>query len=251
MQEETYNPQNGKKKIFLIALVAVLLLILFAASGLFQKITIPDGVKRHPLFASDTTAVDADNDYESTEEEVEALRYEVSQLRQEIKELKKGSHTPSTTKAPSQQQKQPSQQPSQTKTQPQAQPQAEKKSEPSATTKDATRGNAATFDANAVTLANYNHDWVETDATIALKNNTDRTITRVTARMIYYDMKGNMLDYKDFTRSIAIEPGMVKSFTIEGYGHKDYYAYYKSEARPGAEGRKYKVKFELKSYKCM
>ena len=100
---------------------------------------------------------------------------------------------------------------------------------------------------NDVTLTHYTHDFHQSEASISLKNNTTHTINSITGRILYYDMEGNMLDYQDFTKTITIEPDMVKSFKLAGYGTKDWYAYYKSEASVVNPERKYKVKFQLKS----
>lgn len=154
--------------------------------------------------------------------EVEALRNEVEGLKKEVKQLKgnKSASSPKQTSA-----------------------------NVETSTTPATQQSAATFDPQAVTLVSYTHDWVESDASVSFKNNTNHCITQVTGRMIYYDMSGSMLDYRDFTKSVSIEPGMVKSITLPGYGYKDSYAYYKSEVRAGMSDRKYNVSFELKSYK--
>ena len=172
------------------------------------------------------------DEWDAMKSTVEGLHDEVEQLKQEVQDLKNNKpvsnpkQTPAATVAP-------------------AVPTAQQ----SASTTPAAQQASESFDSNAVTLANYMHDYIQSDASISLKNNTSRRITQVTGRMIYYDMSGNMLDYRDFTKAVDIEPGMVKSITLPGYGHKDYYGYYKSELYPLDRGRKYKVSFELKSYK--
>lgn len=193
--------------------------------------------------ADQPIATESSYEWEALQEEIDKLRGEVEQLKQEVQRLKNNKtassskQTPAVAVAPATPATQPS------TSAPQQTTSATQPSTPVA------QQSSASFDPNAVTLASYTHDFVQSDATVSLKNNTSRRIIQVTGRMIYYDMSGNMLDYRDFTKAVDIEPGMVKSLTLPGYGHKDYYAYYKSQLYPMDHNRKYKVVFELKSYK--
>lgn len=223
MKEYMDERKSGNTKVYIVLLGVALVIGLLWATGLIRW---EDSSKEQREQDEEELTIDdeamvyeSDDDFEVSAGEWAALKDEVRQLRQEVEQLKS------------------------------SQPRVSAPVRETTSAKPQEEGRTTAFNPNALTLTNYNHDWVQSDATLALKNNIDRTITQVTGRMIYFDMSGNMLDYQDFTKSVVIEPGMVKTFSLRGYGHKDDYAYYKSEIVPGNPNRKYKVKFELKSYK--
>lgn len=100
---------------------------------------------------------------------------------------------------------------------------------------------------NAVTMVSYEQSWLDYEGTLALRNNTGETIHNVAYRIIYLDMKGNQLDYQDYTSDVEIEPGMTKKVNIPAYEHDRRYSYYKSEAEYGSE-HPFKIKFKMKAY---
>lgn len=100
---------------------------------------------------------------------------------------------------------------------------------------------------NAVTMVSYEQSWIDSEGTLALKNNTNEDIHSVTYRITYLNMKGIALDYRDFTSKIEIAPGMTKKVNIDAYEHGRHYSYYLSEESYD-NSKKFKIKFELKGY---
>lgn len=221
---EEYQERSGRGLVNLLLIIAIIGGVVFAAwrAGLF--------LSDKPEKSDTEVAAAADDQFLITKAEWQAMQSKLHQQQADIQQLREEVAALRQSKAKTNQST------------------AAKvtTSKPAATTTTST-STTTSSNANAITMVSYTHTWLEETARISLRNNTERTITKITARISYYDMNGNMLDYRDFTKEITIEPKMSRACTIPGFGVDEHYAYYKSDSF-FSQQRKYKVKFELKSY---
>ena len=99
-----------------------------------------------------------------------------------------------------------------------------------------------------ITMVSYEQGWLDSEGTLALKNNSSEEVKNVVFLITYLDMSGNELDYEEFTRRVIIAPGMTKKLDIPAYEHGRWYHYYKSEGAAGKANTSFKIKFQLKDY---
>ena len=98
----------------------------------------------------------------------------------------------------------------------------------------------------AVTMVSYEQSWLDTEGTLALRNNLDEDIHNVVFQIIYLDMSDNPLDYEEFSKKVDIAPGMTKKIDIPAYEYARHYHYYKTKDE--FHNPAFKIKFKLKSY---
>lgn len=100
-----------------------------------------------------------------------------------------------------------------------------------------------------ITMVSYEQGTYSHRAKLTLKNNTNEEINHILFQIIYLDMDGNPIDYKDFSQYIDIAPGMVKKLEIPAYGDfSDNYCYFESQDNFSDDSRIFKIQFQLKDY---
>lgn len=105
---------------------------------------------------------------------------------------------------------------------------------------------AAASESSAIDMVSYEQSWLDSEGTIALKNNTSENIHNLTFVLEYLDIKGNPMDYETFSYDINIAPGMTKKLDIPAYEHSRRYHYYKTKDEFGNPA--FKLRYELKGY---
>lgn len=103
-----------------------------------------------------------------------------------------------------------------------------------------------TSESPAVEMVSYEQTWLDSEGTIALKNNTSEEIHNVSFTLEYLDMQGNQLDYETYSYNIDIAPGMTKKLDIPAYESDRQYHYYKNKDQFGHPA--FKLRYELKDY---
>lgn len=99
---------------------------------------------------------------------------------------------------------------------------------------------------NDITMVSYEQSWLDSEGTLALRNNTNKEIKNVTFQITYLDMQDNELDYESFTRNVTIAPGKTKKINIPAYEYNRFYHYYKTKDSFGRTT--FKIQFQLKNY---
>ena len=98
-----------------------------------------------------------------------------------------------------------------------------------------------------ISMVSYEQSWLDSEGTLALKNNTNENIHNIKFLIVYQDMSGKQLHYEEFSKKVSIAPGMTRKINIKAYEHERNYHYYKSENLPGGSTA-FKIEFKLLDY---
>ena len=160
MQDEMNERKGSMKTIIVVILLIVAVIALLWATGLVRWEDSSSNGEEY-VVANDETS--PDSNFSISNREWLELKKEVKQLRMEVEQLKRNNPNSTTTK----------QRESVPREMAVPQPIHSKPATSNAGEK------AISPSPSDITLSNYSHDWVQSDATVALKNNTNLTLIRV------------------------------------------------------------------------